>query len=117
MGGVGTEINEAIKTMVFAVLGGSGMVGLLFFFLRLYLEKRLNEKESEEDHRKALRIRRMQIEDELHHCYGRVLFWLVRFAQTGHHNGELDNAFAKLEKAEAKKKELDREIIADSGVD
>ena len=33
---------------------------------------------------------------------------------TGQHNGDLDKAFNELQEAESHKKELDREIIAES---
>lgn len=97
-----------------AVIGGSGLVGLMFFFLRRYIEKKLTVSEEEEKKRKALRVRRMRIEDELHHAYGRLFFWLYRAITTGQHNGELKEAFKTLEDAEAKKKDFDREIIAES---
>lgn len=96
-----------------ALVGGSGLCGLLFFFLRRYIEKKLGGVEEEEQKRRAARIRRTQIEDELHHAYGRLFFWLYRAVITGNHNGELDDAFQDLQNIEQHKKKLDREIIAE----
>lgn len=108
---------DIVKTIVLAIIGGGGIVGLLFFFLRKYIEDRLEANEEKERKLRAIRVRRMQIEDELHHGYGRVIFWLVKAIITGEHNGELEKAFKQLEMAEQKKKDLDREIIADQGID
>ena len=106
-----------MTAVVLAVVGSGGIVGILFYFLRRYLENRLKSNEDEEKRRKNIRIRRMQIDDELHHCYGRLLFWLYRAITTNTHNGELDAAFANLEEAEAKKKDLDREIISGNEIE
>ena len=97
-----------------AILGGSGITGLAFFFLRRYLEKKLRAAEELDAQRMHMKKRRLQVDDELHHAYGRLLFWMHRAIVTGSHNGELENAFQALEEAESKKKDLDREIIAES---
>lgn len=112
-----TGAKEILTAVILAVVGGSGIVGILFFFLRRYLEKRLKTNEDKEKRQRDIRIRRMQIEDELHHCYGRLLFWLYRAVTTNTHNGELDAAFANLERAENKKKDLDREIISGNEIE
>lgn len=87
------------------------------YFFRRYIERRLEANEEAESRRRELRMQRMRIEDELHHCYGRMFFWIHRFVLTGEHNGELEAAFTHLEDVEAKKKELDRSIIADAGIE
>lgn len=98
-------------------MGGSGLVGLAFLLLRRYIEKRLNGRDEEEQKRRENRTKRMEIDDKLHHAYGRILFWLYRAVTTGQHNGELEAAFRALEEAEAEKKGFDRRIIAESEQD
>jgi len=105
-------VSELWWTIIGAAVGGSGLVGLLFFFLRRYIEQKLTGAEAEDSRRRELRIQRTQIEDELHHAYGRVLFWVHRYIETNQHNGELQKAFETLQEVEARKKELDRQIIA-----
>ncbi len=100
-------------TLLGTVCGGSGLVGLLFFFLRQYIDKRIQAAEKEEAKRKETRKKRLKIDDELQHAYGRMFFWLYRAITTGQHNGELEAAFQRLQEAEQKKKDLDREILAD----
>lgn len=108
---------DLLWTVLGAALGGSGMVGMLFFLLRHYIEKRLNKAEREEVKHREARIRRNQIEDELDHAYGRLLFWQYRAIVTGQHNGELDKAFTDMQEAERRKKELDRAIIAENEIE
>lgn len=112
-----TTAKEIVALIVGAIIGGSGLVGLVFFFLRRYIEKRLNGRDEEEQKRRENRMKRMEIDDKLHHAYGRILFWLYRAIITGHHNGELEAAFRSLEAAEAEKKDYDRRIIAESEQD
>lgn len=48
---------------------------------------------------------------------GRVLFWLHHAIVKGEHNGELEEAFENLQRAEAHKKEMDREVLAKYSID
>lgn len=105
---------EFIELIIGAAVGGSGLVGLLFYLLRRYMEKKLTALEDAAHNRRTARIKRTQIEDEMTHAYGRLLFWLYRSIATGQHNGELDAAYEALQVAEARKKEWDRRIIAEA---
>ena len=100
-----------MESLVLAILGSSGIIGLAFFLLRKYIEKRLTENERDIQKRREYRIKRMQIEDELHHAYGRLFFWMYRAVKSGQSNGELVEAFQALEDVEVRKKDLDREIL------
>lgn len=117
-----------LTAAISAIVGGSGLGCLMSIYLRHFLEKRLNAKElaeqerrerreAEERRRREIRTRRLQIEDELHHAYGRLFFWLHRAVVTGQHNGELEAAMKTLQEVEGKKKDLDREILAESEQD
>lgn len=106
-------MSEIWGIVVATVVGGSGILGLIFYFFRRSIEKILNKKEEEAKKQCEIRKRRRSIEDELWHATGRLFFWLNRWADTGEHNGELENAFRKYEAAEELKKQLDRDIIAE----
>ncbi len=110
-------LKDIAVIIIGAVIGGSGFVGLAFFLLRHYIENKLTFAEDEAAKRKATRITRMKIEDELHHAYGRLLFWIYRAIVTSSHNGELDTAFQALEAVEEKKRAFDRDIRAESEQD
>lgn len=51
------------------------------------------------------------------HFTGRVLFWLHHAIVKGEHNGELEEAFENLQRAEEHKKEMDREVLAKYSID
>jgi len=97
---------------VSGVVGGSGIASLFFHFLKRYIEKKLQKAEDDADGRLQIRIKRMTIDDELQHAYGRLFFWLYKAVVTQNHNGDLENAFKTLQEVEQKKKDLDRSIIA-----
>ncbi len=105
---------EIVAIIVSALLGGAGITGLIFSFLKRYLEKRLTSMEKARERSKEQRIRRLTLQDEIQHATGRVLFWLVRYTDTGDHNGELHASFDKLQEAEEKMKQLDREVLAEN---
>jgi len=97
-----------IWAIIIAIVGSGGFVGLMFYFLRRFIEKKLEGIEDRRD----LQIERSQIDDELHQTYWEFLYWLYRSIITGQHNGELDHAFKTFQKAKAKKQEYDRKVIA-----
>ena len=76
------------------------------------LEK-LEAGEEEAARRLAHRKRRQQVEDQLHHAYGRCIFWLNHAVTKPPPNGELAEAMGNIQKAEEAKKKLDREILAE----
>lgn len=97
-----------------AVVGGSGITGLLFFFIRRYIENKLGKRETEEKLRRDQKIKRMIVDDKLQHCEGRLFFWIHKAIVTGEHNGDLERAFEEYQKAERERKTLDREIVVEN---
>jgi alpha-beta hydrolase superfamily lysophospholipase len=107
-------MSELLTAIVMATVGGSGVVGIIFFLIRRWLERKLFVIEQQKEITRRNRLRRAQLEDELHHAQGRVLFWVNRYIETGERNGELKSSFAALTAVEEKMKEHDREIIANN---
>jgi hypothetical protein len=105
-------VNDLLPVAAIAVIGGPGLVGLLFFFMRRWMEGKLIAAEQQKEITRQNRLRRAQLESELHHAQGRVLFWMHRYVITGERNGDLESSFAALTSVEEKIKEHDREIIA-----
>jgi hypothetical protein len=105
--------NNVWQSIIAAVLGGSGIIGIALYFIRRWLEQKLSASEEVRALRTQNRLLRARLEDELHHAQGRVLFWLHRAIVTeGPPNGELEEAFNALQAVEGKIKEHDREIVA-----
>ena len=105
--------SDVLEKSIVTILGSGVMVGGVLYFTRRALERRISEKETQVQREKQMRTQRAQVEDELNHAYGRMLFWLYRSVVTGTHNGELDEAWRAVDAAERKKKILDREILSE----
>lgn len=75
------------------------------------------EVEAREQERIKYKIEQRKADEEITHATGRVLFWLHHAIVKGEHNGELEEAFENLQRAEAHKKEMDREVLAKYSID
>ena len=65
---------EVLGAVVAALVGGSGITGLAVGYLKRYLDRRLEQGEQEAQQRQEHRQRRQEVEDQLHHAYGRCIF-------------------------------------------
>ena len=92
---------QFLETLMVAVIGSGGVVGIMFKIAYRYLDKRQKEKEE-----------RLRINDKIQHRQGRCFFWIYKAIVDGHHNGDLESAFKDLQEAENEKKELDQRILA-----
>ena len=106
-------IDSLLAGVVGAIVGGAGFVGLIFHFIRRYIDNKLNDRDKETKRRREQQIRRLKIEYEMEQATGRLLFWVYKAIDTGHHNGDFQEAWAKFRSAEEKKKELNREVLVD----
>lgn len=103
---------ELITLIITLLLGSTGFAGVIFKMVTRYIDKKLAEVEEEARKKQALKARTISIDNELQHAYGRMFFWMHSAIVKGEHNGELEDAFRKLQTAEEKKKALDNELIA-----
>ena len=94
-----------LETFCLSVLGSGGVAGIFFALIRHYIERRLMEVEAREQERIKYKIEQRKADEEITHATGRVLFWLHHAIVKGEHNGELEEAFENLQRAEAHKKE------------
>lgn len=106
---------EIVTIIVSAILGGTGITGTIFVFLRRYIEKVIDRRETDEEKRRENRIKRNAYNDELQHAQGRLLFWMYQAIVKGTHNGELTQAFDNFQAVDKKIKEHDRKIVAEQG--
>lgn len=97
-----------------AIIGGSGLTGLLFVYMRRFIDKRLERREKEDEKHRQQRLRHRIVDDELEHATGRLFFFVHKAIVTGQHNGDLEAAWEEYQEAEKKKKALDREILAEN---
>lgn len=106
-----------VSGIIGAIVGGSGITGLLFCFIRRYIENKLGEREAEDRRKRELKIKRMTVDDKLQHCEGRLFFWIHKAIVTGEHNGDLEKAFLDYQNAELERKALDREIVVENEIE
>ena len=99
-------------------LAGSALAAAVFqWWVKSTLDRLQKKRDAELAHRRD----RYALEDEYRHAVGRVLFWLHHGVKSyekaeakGYWNGELARAIETLESVEARKKELDREQLAEA---
>lgn len=105
------ESTEMLRTVLMAVIGGSGLIGLLFYLIRVYIDKQIERHMLQNE----FEIRRRQINSELDECYRQCFFWIQFYITTGEAGDNLEQAFQKLYLAEERKKALENEMLARTG--
>lgn len=114
-----TEISAetVLVTIIGAVVGGSGIVGLMFAYMRRFIDKKLDARERENARSSERRIKRLKLEEELNAATGKVIFYLHKAIVTGQHNGDLEDAWNNYQAVRAKKEDFDRSILIDNIVE
>lgn len=102
---------EILRTVLAAVIGGSGVVGLLFYPMRVYIDKQIERRVLQNE----FEIKRRQVNSELDECYRQCFFWIQFYITTGEAGENLEQAFQKLYTAEERKKALENEMLARTG--
>lgn len=105
------EGTEMLRTVLMAVIGGSGLIGLLFYLIRVYIDKRIERHMLQNE----FEIKRRQVNSELDECYRQCFFWIQFYITTGEAGDNLEQAFQKLYVVEERKKALENELLARTG--
>lgn len=105
------ESTEMLRTVLTAMIGGSGLIGLLFYLIRVYIDKRIERHMLQND----FEIKRRQVNSELDECYRQCFFWIQFYITTGEAGDNLEQAFQKLYVVEERKKALENELLARTG--
>ena len=83
------ESTEMLRTVLTAVIGGSGLIGLLFYLIRVYIDKRIERHMLQNE----FEIKRRQVNSELDECYRQCFFWIQFYITTGEAGDNLEQAF------------------------
>lgn len=105
------QSEEILRTILAAVIGGSGLIGLLFYLIRVYIDKRIERHMLQNE----FEIKRRQVNSELDECYRQCFFWIQFYITTGEAGDNLEQAFQKLYVVEERKKALENELLARTG--
>ena len=108
---------QFLETLLVAMVGSGGVIGIMFKFAYRYLDKRLTQKELEDQARQKEKEERLRSNDKIQHRQGRCFFWIYKAIVDGRHNGDLEEAFKDLQDAENEKKEMDQRILAKHTID
>ena len=104
-------IREVGIAIISALVGGSGIVGIVVNYIKRYVDRKLDAEEAKAAEHERFRLKKRACEERMQHAESRWIFWVNRWIETGSHNGELRQAFEEYQAAEREKKELEREII------
>lgn len=108
---------NTVLTVVASVLASTGIAAAVMKFLVESALKEAQEKKKQEQER---RERRYKLDDELQHNISRALFWIHHGIKAHekaephcYWNGELQKAMDEMGDTEKRKKNLDREQLAE----
>lgn len=87
--------------------------GFVLYFIRRYIDRKLEEEEAHRKNETQLRTQRSQLEQRRRRALGRLLFWLHRGVTYPPPNGELEKAMGEFEAVEDEIKALDQKILAE----
>ena len=87
--------------------------GVVLYYLRKYIDQKLEEEEQHRKKETQFRTQRSQLEQQRRRALGRLLFWLHRGVTQPPPNGELEKAMGEFEAVEDELKALDQKILAE----
>lgn len=106
-------MEKYIETIIMAALGSGGVVGIFFLIFRYYIEKLLDARDEKRRKAHEYQVKKDELGAKKDHCTSRFLFWMHKAIVDGHHNGDLEEAFSKMQEAERECKEFERRRLAE----
>lgn len=107
------EFLTACKAALPGVVVSALVSGFVLYFIRRYIDCKLEEEEARRKNETQLRTQRSQLEQKRRRAEGRLLFWLHRGVTHPPPNGELEKAMSEFEAVEDELKTLDQKILAE----
>ena len=87
--------------------------GIVLYYIRRYIDKKLVSAEAKQQERLKIRKRRSEAEQRRRRAEGRLLFWIHHAIVKPPPNGELEDAWEEFQNAEEAQKEIERSILAE----
>lgn len=109
------NVETLLVTMLGSLVGGAGLVGLVFAYIRRFIDNKLKTREEINAKRRAQRTKRLNAEDELERANGRLLYYVCKdvSASPGEHE-DLKAAWAEYQEVERQVKAVEREILVEN---
>lgn len=101
-------VNALPSTLVSVILSG-----VVLYYIRRYIDKKLVKAEAKQQERLLVRKRRSEAEQRRRRAEGRLLFWMHHALVKPPPNGELEAAWEDYQEAEEAQKEIERAILAE----
>lgn len=108
-----SEIWRAAAGAVPGALVSVILSGVVLYYIRRYIDKKLVKAEAKQQERLLVRKRRSEAEQKRRRAEGRLLFWLHHAVTKPPPNGELEDAWRDYQEAEEAQKEIERAILAE----
>lgn len=86
--------------------------GLILYYLRKYIDHKLEEEDKRQEKALKLKVQRSQLEMQRRQALGKVLFWLHRGLTKPPPNGELEEAMENFGEIERQQRELEQKLLA-----
>jgi hypothetical protein len=108
-----SEIWRAAAGAVPGALVSVILSGIVLYYIRRYIDKKLVSAEAKQQERLIIRKRRSEAEQRRRRAEGRLLFWMHHAIVKPPPNGELEDAWEEFQSAEEAQKEIERSILAE----
>ncbi len=74
-------LDSLLLAVIVAVVGSGGFLGIVFYFLRRWIERKIENVERKDKKFREQQARRYQLLEEHREAQGKLLFWIVRALQ------------------------------------
>lgn len=108
-----SEIWRAAAGAVPGALVSVILSGVVLYYIRRYIDKKLVSAEEKQQKRQETKRKRSEAEQRRRRAEGRLLFWMHHALIKPPPNGELEDAWEEFQNAEEAQKEIERSILAE----
>lgn len=107
-----SEFVAACLSAVPGVVVSTLASGVVLYYIRGYIDKKLTEEEKKQEQIAGVKRERYQLEMQRRQALGRLLFWMHRGVVNPPPNGELEKAMESFNAVEAKQREVEQKLLA-----
>jgi len=115
-------MNEVLERIVWiivaailgAIFGGAGFLGIMVYYLKRYIDKKLDAEQLASQKCLEYKARRARIAKDMQHAQGRLFYYFYNIIEANHPiTDNLRVAFKNLQTVEEDLEQLNQEIVLD----